>query len=60
MLTEKMISQIARGDIVSDAKSLRIKAAVKRIIREMREEEMREIIQKEQERCRKLMLRKQD
>ena len=60
MLTEFKICQIARGDIVSDAKSLRIKQAVKRIIREMREEEMREIIQKENERCRKLMLRKQD
>jgi len=60
MLTEKMISQIARSDIVDNAKTLRIKSAVKRIIREMREEEMREIIQKENERCRKLMLRKQD
>lgn len=60
MLTEFKISQIARGDIVSDAKSLRIKQAVKRIIREMREEEMREVIQKENERCRKLTLQKQD
>jgi hypothetical protein len=60
MLTEFKISQIARCDLVSDAKSLRIKSAVKRIIREMREEEMREIIQKEKERCRKLMLQKQD
>lgn len=60
MLTEFKISQVARNDIVCDTNTLRIKAAVKRIIREMREEEMREIIQKERERCRKLMLQKPD
>jgi predicted phosphoribosyltransferase len=60
MLSESEISQIARGDIVLNRKSLQIKSAVRRIIREMREEEMREIIQKERERCRKLMLQKQD
>ena len=60
MLSEFEISQIARSDIVVNRKSLPIKSAVRRIIREMREEEMREIIQKEQERCRRLTAQKQD
>jgi ribosomal protein L16 Arg81 hydroxylase len=60
MLSEFEISQIARSDIVVNRKSLLIKSAVRRIIREMREEEIREIITKEQERCRRLIAQKQD
>ena len=60
MLTERSVAAIYRTEIVVDTTSLRVKAAVKRLIREMRDQELAEIIQKEADRCHRLTQQKQD
>ena len=59
MLTEKKAAAVYRSEIIVDRESLRVKQAVKRLIREMRDEELAEIIQKEIDRCHRLTPRKQ-
>lgn len=56
-----MIEQKSIGsDIIVDNKKLRTIQRVNQIIRAMRDAELEEILQKEDERCRKLMKPQQD